>query len=105
MRLSEFGLAVAALLGTCKAAPAGPIRDSIPAPSNLIPGSIQIAEGVWYSNRTGDASVAGLGQELAAQISHCRVEDSIYENQGSGGSPYVKDCWVLHDNIVGDGDW
>ncbi|KAK4121530.1 hypothetical protein N657DRAFT_577352 [Parathielavia appendiculata] len=31
--------------------------------------------------------------------------DSTFENQSSGGSPRVADCWRLHDNIAGDGTW
>ncbi|KAK3984561.1 putative necrosis-inducing factor-domain-containing protein [Cladorrhinum sp. PSN332] len=30
---------------------------------------------------------------------------STFENRSSGGSPWINDCWVLHNNIAGDGRW
>ena len=106
MRVFNLNLAGLALACTANCAPAEPANSGLDVSIDfdLPPGSIQVAEGVWYSNTTLAAwKATDMAKGLSASVNTCG--DSIFENRGSAASPLVKDCLHLHGNIAGDGTW
>ncbi len=106
MQLFNLNLAVLVLASTTTSAPTEPANSGLDVSTDFDPppGSIQVAEGIWYSNSTIAAwKYTDLAKGLSAFVSTCG--DSTFENRASASSPLVKDCLRLHDNIAGDGTW
>ncbi len=106
MRPFNLNLAVLALACTANCVPAETANSRLMVSTDfdLPPGSVQVVEGVWYSNTTMAAwKNTSLTKGLSPSVSTCG--DSTFENRASTASPLVKDCLHLHDNIVGDGTW
>jgi len=105
MHFPTFILAAVTVVGTVNCAPAEPHNvgnNHLPANLNLPSGSIQIAEGVWYSNTTGvDWNNTYLATARASNqplnINCCGL--STFENRASAASPLVSDCKKLRDKV------
>ncbi|KAK0716575.1 putative necrosis-inducing factor-domain-containing protein [Apiosordaria backusii] len=74
-------------------------------------GFVKVADGLWFRNETDTshysmkpADPKGDTTPLPKYLSNCR-DDFYYENRVTHGSPWVKDCWVMYNNIQGDGLW
>ncbi|KAK0671708.1 putative necrosis-inducing factor-domain-containing protein [Cercophora samala] len=116
MILICFLIAFTALFGLGSAAPAhdpdetvifaqaGPDHQTFRLGFDLVPGSVQVDNGTWFSPYDITNITYSRPGKLAARDDHC-YESVAFHDETTLHSPLSKECQVIHDRIVGPGTW